>query len=813
MARAKPQVGHSSKARYIRKLRSFLVRRGLVILVAVGLVVGVVSIVQGDAVLGGLAAAVLVLGGVAGWQLWRQRPSPVILVGLAIAVVGAFVPFLDQIVGAALLIGLAALGAAVALLLERRPAIYYLLYLVVVIMLSLVASQERQASTALLAVFVLSVSFFGVAAAYDKIGKRIRSSEQGYRELFETAADAIIGMDRDNRIVLFNAQAELVFGYRAAEVIGEPLVMLLPERFRDVHPTDVERFAEGHVSQHRMGAARVVTGLRSSGEEFPIEVTISKRLVEGNLEFTAVVRDVTGRQRAAEQRELVKECIAAIASSQDAGTALAEVLRRVCEYTGWIVGEAWIPSADGSRLEAGPSFHRNTEELDAFQTVTESLTFEPGVGLPGRVWSSKQALVIPSIADDPAWARPDVAAQSGTRAAVGVPALAGGEVIAVLVFLLATPSDSPQMIDTISTLAAQLGSTIRQKLAEETLRVTGARTRAMLEALPDQYYRLSSDGTYLDFRVPDKSGSFPPPERFVGKHIDETLPPELAVELAAASLLARESGQVQLWEYQYEINGLLREREARVFPIPETDETMAIVRDITERVHARKELEASLRSKDQLIASISHELRTPLTAVVGFARLLQDQASGLSGEERAEMIRTIAAEGADLTNIVDDLLTAAKAEAGTLTVVHVPVDLRAQTAQVLETWPHQQAGHIELTGTAVRAIGDPARVRQILRNLISNALKYGGNTIRINVNSDQTTTRIAVIDDGPGVPPDQQERIFEPYQRTDHTPGLTASIGLGLTIARQLARLMDGDLTYRHQPDQTTFQLTLPKAT
>jgi PAS domain S-box-containing protein len=780
-------------------------------LVAVGLVVGVVSIVRGDAVLGGLAASVLVLGGVAGWQLWRQRPSPVILVGLAIAVVGAFVPFVDQLVGAALLIGLAALGAAVALLLERRPAIYYLLYLAVVTMLSLGASQDRQASTALLAVFVLGVSFFGVAAAYDKIGMRIRSSEQRYRELFETAADAIIGMDRDNRIVLFNAQAELVFGYRAAEVIGEPLVMLLPERFRDTHPTDVEGFVEGDVSQLKMKAVRVVTGLRGNGEEFPIEVTISKRLVEGNLEFTAVVRDVTERQRDAGQRELVKECIAAIASSQDAATALAEVLQRVCEYTGWPVGEAWIPSADGSRLEAGPAFYTRKEELDAFQTVTESLTFEPGVGLPGRVWSSKQALAIPSIADDPEWTRPDVA-RLGIRAAVGVPALTGGEVVAVLVFLLeAPPLGSSQLVDTISTVAAQLGSTIRQKLAEETLRVSEAHKRAMLEALPDQFFRLSSDGTYLEFQIPDTPEFFPPPERFVGKHIDEVLPPELAGELAAVSVVARESGQVQLWEYQYEINGLLREREARVFPIPETDETMVIVRDITERVHAQKELEASLRSKDELIASISHELRTPLTSVVGFAQLLQDQTSGLSGEERAEMIRTIADEGADLTNIVEDLLTSAKAEAGTLTVVHIPVDLRAQAAQVLETWDQHQVGHIELTGSAVRAMGDPARVRQILRNLISNALKYGGNRIRINVNSDQTTTRIAVIDDGPGAPPDQQERIFESYQRAHHTPGLTASIGLGLTIARQLARLMDGDLTYRHQPDQTTFELTLPK--
>jgi signal transduction histidine kinase len=335
----------------------------------------------------------------------------------------------------------------------------------------------------------------------------------------------------------------------------------------------------------------------------------------------------------------------------------------------------------------------------------------------------------------------------------------------------------------------------------------------MLEAIPDLVFRLSSDGTYLSFQVPDVPGFFPPPERFIGKHIDEALSPELAGELASAYRRAQESGEVQLWQYQFSTGGQLRDREARVFPIPESDQTMVIVRDITDRVQAQKALEASLRSKDELIASISHELRTPLTAVVGYAQVLQDEASGLSATERAEMIRVIAAEGADLTNIVEDLLTAAKVEAGTLTVVHVPVDLRAQAAQVLESWDRQEAGYIELTGSAVRALADPARVRQILRNLISNALKYGGDKIQISIGSDQTTTRIAVIDDGPGIPEDQHEPIFESYQRAHHLPGLTGSLGLGLTISRHLARLMDGDLTHQHQTGQTTFELTLPTAT
>lgn len=515
-----------------------------------------------------------------------------------------------------------------------------------------------------------------------------------------------------------------------------------------------------------------------------------------------------------EQRRLLQQCVDDITSSADVDTALTGVFRRVCDYAGWAGGEAWMPRADGMRLEAGHAFYAQSAQLPAFREVSGLTSFEPGRGLPGRVWQSKQPVVIASIPDDPEWKHPELAARFGIRAAVAVPALSDKEIVAVLVFLLeSSPDDYGNLVDTISAVAAQLGSTIRRKLAEDALRISEARNRAMLETIPDQIYRLSPDGTYLSFQVPDMPGFFPPPERFIGKHIDEALPPELAGELASAYRRAQESDEVQLWEYQYEIDGRLRDREARIAPIHGSDETMVIVRDITEREQARQALEASLRSKNELIASISHELRTPLTVVMGFAQVLRDEASGLSAEERAEMIRSIAEEGADLTNIVDDLLTAAKAEAGTLAVVRVPVNLRPQSAQVLETWSREEVNHIALEWPSVRAIGDPARVRQILRNLISNALRYGGNRIRISISSDDTTARVQVYDNGPGIPPEQQDRIFESYQRAHDTPGLTASMGLGLTISRRLARLMDGDLTYRRQADESIFEFTLPSVT
>ncbi|HEX9977111.1 MAG TPA: ATP-binding protein, partial [Acidimicrobiia bacterium] len=111
------------------------------------------------------------------------------------------------------------------------------------------------------------------------------------------------------------------------------------------------------------------------------------------------------------------------------------------------------------------------------------------------------------------------------------------------------------------------------------------------------------------------------------------------------------------------------------------------------------------------------------------------------------------------------------------------------------------------------AIADPARVRQVLRNLVVNAHRYGGDSIRVEVGRAVEAAYARVVDDGPGVSPDLSERIFEPYVRTWDSPSQPASVGLGLTISRRLARLMGGDVTYCHSGGETTFELTVPVAT
>ncbi|NQV05125.1 CHASE domain-containing protein [bacterium] len=218
-----------------------------------------------------------------------------------------------------------------------------------------------------------------------------------------------------------------------------------------------------------------------------------------------------------------------------------------------------------------------------------------------------------------------------------------------------------------------------------------------------------------------------------------------------------------------------------------------------------------LGAKQQFVATVSHELRTPLTSVMGFADILRDQTTELSADDRAEFIDAIADEALDLSSMIDDLLTMTRANQGTLTVVAQPTDLRAQASQVLEGL-NQTRIPMTTTPKAGCVLADPARVRQIVRNLVTNASAHGGPDIRVRIAPAGDRIGLEVIDDGSGVPPGDEERIFDQYFSAGTVQGRTSSMGIGLSVSRTLAQLMGGDLSYRRVGGKTIFQLSLPAA-
>jgi len=233
--------------------------------------------------------------------------------------------------------------------------------------------------------------------------------------------------------------------------------------------------------------------------------------------------------------------------------------------------------------------------------------------------------------------------------------------------------------------------------------------------------------------------------------------------------------------------------------------TVAMV-DVTRQREAERKLQDLIRSKDQFVATISHELRTPLTAVVGIAEELRDSNGSINDVERQELLGLVADQGLEVSRIVEDLLIVARSDAGNLIINSQQVDLGTEAESVAQTIDPSIT--VETNGSPV-VVADPQRVRQIIRNLITNAQRYGGPAIRVIAGDEGARGFLEVRDNGAPLALTSRSDIFEPYTRAEQRTGVTASVGLGLTVSRRLARHMGGDLVYAHDGDETVFLLTL----
>lgn len=244
---------------------------------------------------------------------------------------------------------------------------------------------------------------------------------------------------------------------------------------------------------------------------------------------------------------------------------------------------------------------------------------------------------------------------------------------------------------------------------------------------------------------------------------------------------------------------------------PDYGNVMLSIHDGTDLRTTERRLQEEIASKDRFLASVAHELRTPLTAVVGFAHELQDTSGVYDDEERKEFQNLIAHHSAELAHLIEDLLVWARADIGEVQVRSQPIDLGECVAECIDSMPGVDLG-FDWVSNAVSAFADPSRVRQIVRNLVTNAARYGGPDARVSVMADGEWSVIEVSDDGAELEPHQREAIFAPYARSKGSASLPGSIGLGLTVSRTLSRLQGGDLVFVREGDRNVFRVILPQS-
>jgi signal transduction histidine kinase len=216
------------------------------------------------------------------------------------------------------------------------------------------------------------------------------------------------------------------------------------------------------------------------------------------------------------------------------------------------------------------------------------------------------------------------------------------------------------------------------------------------------------------------------------------------------------------------------------------------------------------------VSLVSHELRSPMAAVIGAARTLQDRWRMLSAAQRESFLALIGDETTRLAELVADVLDTSRIEAGTFSYRFDEVDLGRVVDEAVETavLAQQEVPVVaSVRGTLPPIRGDRARLRQVLGNLIENAVKYSpeGGEVRVSAAASNGAVRISVRDTGPGIPRDQQARIFEKFGRGDVEGGSKPGSGLGLFIARSIAEAHGGSLDVSSGPEPgSTFTLSVP---
>ena len=211
-----------------------------------------------------------------------------------------------------------------------------------------------------------------------------------------------------------------------------------------------------------------------------------------------------------EQLSLLQTISMEVAAASDLASALEVVLREVCEKTGWVIGHAWVPNSDATGLDLVAAWYCGDGELKPFKTASEASHFKPGVGLPGRVWESKQPAWVEDVINDPNFPRSAAARSAHLKTGVAIPILSRRKVIAVLEFFMReSRSQNEQLVNVIVAVAAQLGLMMERKRAAEQLSDTNEILQSILSNMGDAVIVADKDGHFLVFN--------PAAERMFGK--------------------------------------------------------------------------------------------------------------------------------------------------------------------------------------------------------------------------------------------------------------------------------------------------------
>ncbi len=378
-------------------------------------------------------------------------------------------------------------------------------------------------------------------------------------------------------------------------------------------------------------------------------------------------------------------------------------------------------------------------------------------------------------------------------------------------------------IDSLRTIARQVGMTVRQARLYAALVESEMYNSAILNVLPDNLFRMSQHGEYLDVKL--RPSSTVDPEVFLGKNLVDILPADIADIAQEKIEESLATGEIQFFEYQLVVGDSLRDYEARLV-VSGQDEVLAIVRDISERKRAEaalalardQALEAS-RVKSQFLANMSHELRTPLNSIINYTQLTLEGIYGTVTDSQRDRLQIVVRNGHNLLALVNDVLDLSKIEAGQVELAFGMVKTSAFISYLLDLLrPLAEKKQLELYYIDTQPPDlwvDETRIRQILTNVVGNAIKFTRQgSVVVETVQEGDMLRISVVDTGIGIEAEAQKKIFDQFWQVDSsTTRQYDGTGLGLAISKRLVEMHGGKIWVESKVNEgSTFHITLPIA-
>jgi PAS domain S-box-containing protein len=511
----------------------------------------------------------------------------------------------------------------------------------------------------------------------------------------------------------------------------------------------------------------------------------------------------------------------ALAESDTLEAASPRMLRAICDALDWQHGAIWVVDRARTVIRCVGAWHPPALPFEEFTAATMQSHFAPGVGLPGRVWSLKEPVWIPDVTLDTNFPRAASAQRAGLHAAFGMPIMQGSTVLGVMEFFnrdILQPTSS--LLAMMTTVCSQIALYVQRKWAGEEL---------------DRFFRLSLDlfcvATFDGYFVRVNPAwqtvlGLSEAELRTSPFMDFVHPDDRAATTEAMSALLT-GGQVIGFENRYRAkDGSYKWLQWTSAPFAEQGLVYAVARDVSDRKAAearmtqlvrelevaRERAEQATNAKGEFLANMSHEIRTPMNAIIGMTDLALQ--TGVTGQQR-EYLETTRDSAESLLTIINDILDVSKIEARRLTLEHSPFHFRDTVEDGVRLLaPRAAQKGLELACRIApdvpdALVGDAGRLRQIILNLVGNAIKFtesGEVVVNITVDSqtdDDVRLRFMVRDTGIGIPHDKQWKIFGPFEQADaSTTRRYGGTGLGLTISTQLIEMMEGRLWLESEPGQ-----------